>query len=167
MSSAASFRVRSALLRLAWAGTSLAIVLSLGGCKPKAAETSNGALPGRGEDEPAHGGTVVNAAWCDVPLFSLAKRRAGVEEMTAAHNRLPLGTRVRVTHLANGKSVTVRITDRGIHDRKVKLDLCKEAATELEMVGKGIARVRMEILPGEQDQDGAASPGSEPIAAQQ
>ena len=43
----------------------------------------------------------------------------------------------------------LRITDRGIHDRRVKLDVCKEAAEELEMVSKGIARVRMEVLPEE------------------
>lgn len=92
----------------------------------------------------------VNAAWYDVPAKSLAKRRAGVQELTAAHNRLPLGTLIRVTHLENGKSVVVRITDRGIRDRRVKLDLCKEAAEELEMVKKGIARVRLEVVREEQ-----------------
>ena len=89
------------------------------------------------------------ATWYDVPDESLAKRRAVSNEFTAAHNRLPLGTLVRVTHLKNGKSVTVRITDRGITDRKVKLDVCKEAAAELGMVTKGVARVRMEIIPDE------------------
>ncbi len=67
------------------------------------------------------------AAWYKVPKNSLAKRRAP-DELTAAHNKLPIGTRVLVTNPENGKSVTVRITDRGIHDRRVKLDLCKEAA---------------------------------------
>ena len=92
-------------------------------------------------------GREVYATWYEVPADSLAKRRAGIGELTAAHNRLPLGTLVRVTHLANGKNVTVRITDRGNLGRKVKLDVCKEAAAELEMVSKGIARVRMEIIP--------------------
>ena len=87
------------------------------------------------------------AAWYQVPLNSLAKRRAGKDELTAAHNRLPLGTQVRVTHLANGKSVVVRITDRGIHKRRVIIDLCKEAAAQLDMVREGSARVRIEILP--------------------
>jgi rare lipoprotein A len=91
----------------------------------------------------------VNAAWYDVPDDSLAKRRAGERELTAAHNRLPIGTLVRVTHLKNGKSVVVRITDRGIRDQRVKIDLCKQAAEELEMVRKGIARVRMEVMPEE------------------
>ena len=86
------------------------------------------------------------AAWYDVPDESLAKRRAGEEEYTAAHNRLPIGTLVRVTYLKNGKSVLVRITDRGINAPKIKIDLCKEAAEQLGMLTKGIARVRMEVL---------------------
>lgn len=87
------------------------------------------------------------AVWYEVPLNSLAKRRAGKDELTAAHNRLPFGTKVRVTHLANGKSVVVRITDRGIRKRRVLIDLCKEAATRLDMIREGSARVRLEILP--------------------
>lgn len=100
---------------------------------------------------------VVNAAWYDVPDNSLAKRRAGERELTAAHNRLPIGTLVRVTHLKNGKSVIVRVTDRGIRDPRVKIDLCKEAAEEIEMVSKGIARVRMEVIPDQYAAGGSAS----------
>lgn len=87
------------------------------------------------------------AVWYNVPPDSLAKRRAGKDELTAANNRLPLGTRVRVTHLGNGKSVVVRITDRGITDRHSLIDLCKEAAAKLGMLGEGSARVRLEVLP--------------------
>jgi rare lipoprotein A len=87
------------------------------------------------------------AVWYKVPPNSLAKRRAGKDELTAAHNRLPLGTRVRVTHIGNGKTVVVRITDRGISDRRVAIDLCKEAAEQLDMLREGSARVRLEILP--------------------
>jgi rare lipoprotein A len=88
-----------------------------------------------------------NAVWYKVPPNSLAKRRAGKDELTAAHNRLPLGTRVRVTHLKNGKSVVVRITDRGITVRGAIIDLCKEAAEKLDMIHEGSARVSLEILP--------------------
>jgi rare lipoprotein A len=88
-----------------------------------------------------------NAVWYDVPVNSLAKRRAATGELTAAHNRLPLGTMVRVTHMANGKSVIVRITDRGIMVRRAIIDLCKEAAEKLGMIREGFARVRLEILP--------------------
>lgn len=87
-----------------------------------------------------------DAVWYDVPADSLAKRRAGKDELTAAHNRLPLGAKVRVTHLANGKSVIVRITDRGITNR-ANIDLCKEAAAALGMISEGRARVRMDLLP--------------------
>lgn len=104
------------------------------------------------------------AAWYDVPAKSLAKRRAGNEEYTAAHNRLPLGTKVRVTHLGNGKSVVVRVTDRGITDRHSMIDLCKEAAEELGMLSEGSARVRLEVLPD--DKAVNASPDSKTAAAQ-
>ena len=106
----------------------------------------------------------VNAAWYDVPDDSLAKRRAGREELTAAHNRLPIGTLVRVTHLSNGKSTLVRITDRGIRDKKIKLDVCREAAEELGIVSKGIARVKMEVV---REDTGASLPDSQNSAAQQ
>lgn len=92
----------------------------------------------------------VYAAWYEVPAESLAKRRAGLDELTAAHNHLPIGTLVRITHLKNGKSVLVRITDRGIRDSKAKIDLCKEAADELGMVSEGMAKVRMEVVDDDQ-----------------
>ena len=91
-----------------------------------------------------------NAVWYQVPVNSLAKRRAGKDELTAAHNRLPLGALVRVTHLGNGKSVVVRITDRGITSRRVLIDLCKEAAEKLDMISQGSARVRLEVLPDDE-----------------
>ncbi len=102
------------------------------------------------EPEQATSSEEVNAAWYDVPVDSLAQRRAGTEELTAAHNQLPLGTRLRVTHLTKGKSVVVRVTDRGITDRKIQLDLCKQAARELDMIGEGVARVRIEVLSDKQ-----------------
>jgi rare lipoprotein A (peptidoglycan hydrolase) len=98
------------------------------------------------------------AVWYPVPVNSLAKRRAGKNELTAAHNRLPLGAMVRVTHLQNGKSVVVRITDRGITSRRVLIDLCKEAAEKLGMIGEGSAPVRLEVLPDDADTHAAARP---------
>ena len=68
--------------------------------------------------------------------------------MTAAHKLLPLGTKVRVTHLGNGKSVIVRVNDRGpfVDDRVI--DLSRTAATRLNMMGTGTARVRIQSLGG-------------------
>ena len=87
------------------------------------------------------------ATWYKVPTSSRTKLRAAKDELTAAHNRLPYGTRVRVTHLANGKSVVVRITDRGIYKPGTVIDLCKEAAEKLDMIQQGSARVRLEVVP--------------------
>src|SRR5256885_15589376 len=71
------------------------------------------------------------AVWYRVPPNSLAKRRARKDELTAAHNRLPLGTRVRVTHLGNGRSGVVRLTDRGRTTRHAGIDLWQEAAGQI------------------------------------
>jgi rare lipoprotein A len=67
--------------------------------------------------------------------------------MTAAHRKLPFGTEVRVTNLANGKSVVVRINDRGPYIKGRILDLSHAAAQELGMVKRGIVRVNVEVLP--------------------
>ena len=66
--------------------------------------------------------------------------------MTAAHKILPLGTQVRVTHLGNGRSINVRINDRGpfVDDRVI--DLSRAAATRLNVIGPGTARVRVQSL---------------------
>jgi len=66
--------------------------------------------------------------------------------MTAAHRTLPFGTRVRVTHAASGRSVDVRINDRGPYIAGRIIDLSKAAAGVIGMTGQGIARVRVSIL---------------------
>ena len=66
--------------------------------------------------------------------------------MTAAHKTLPFGTRVRVTHLGNGRSVEVRINDRGPYIAGRIIDLSKAAAGVIGMTGQGIARVAVEVL---------------------
>lgn len=68
---------------------------------------------------------------------------------TAAHRSLPLGTHVRVRHLENGRTVVVRINDRGPYKRGVIIDLSRRAARALGMVEEGRARVRVEVVPGE------------------
>ena len=66
--------------------------------------------------------------------------------MTAAHKTLPFGTRVRVMHLGNGRSVDVRINDRGPYVAGRIIDLSKAAAGKIGMTGQGIARVSMTVL---------------------
>jgi rare lipoprotein A len=68
--------------------------------------------------------------------------------LTAAHRTLPFGSRLRVTNLRNGRSVVVRVNDRGpFHPRRV-VDLSRAAAAELGMLKRGRARVRLELLSG-------------------
>ncbi|MBV9931172.1 MAG: septal ring lytic transglycosylase RlpA family protein [Alphaproteobacteria bacterium] len=65
---------------------------------------------------------------------------------TCAHRSLPLGTILRVTNLANGRSVIVRVNDRGPFTRGRILDMSLAAAREIAMVGPGHARVRLEVV---------------------
>jgi len=68
--------------------------------------------------------------------------------LTAAHRTLPFGTRVRVTRVKNGRSVTVRINDRGPFGKKTRIiDVSEAAARALDMIDDGIAKVTLEILP--------------------
>jgi rare lipoprotein A len=67
-------------------------------------------------------------------------------KMTAAHRTLPFETMVRVTNLNNGKSTTVRITDRGPFVGNRIIDLSLAAAREIESVGPGVVPVRLEVL---------------------
>lgn len=67
-------------------------------------------------------------------------------KLTAAHRVLPLGTRVRVTHLENGRWVELKVNDRGPFIEGRILDLSFAAALELEMVTAGKARVMIEII---------------------
>jgi len=69
-----------------------------------------------------------------------------MEKLTAAHRTLPFGTFVRVTNLDNGKIVEVRITDRGPFVAGRIIDLSHAAARQIEMIGPGVARVRLDVL---------------------
>ena len=68
--------------------------------------------------------------------------------LSAAHRTLPLGTRVRVTNLANGRSVVVRINDRGPFVRGRTIDVSRAAAQRLGMLDRGTTRVRIEVVGG-------------------
>lgn len=67
-------------------------------------------------------------------------------KLTAAHRSLPFGSRVRVTNLANNRSVVVRINDRGPYIKGRVIDLSQAAAERLEMIEVGIVPVRVEVL---------------------
>lgn len=70
-------------------------------------------------------------------------------QFTAAHRHLPFNTRVRVTNRENGRSVVVRINDRGPYARDRVLDLSEAAAKALDMKKSGVVPVKIEVLrPG-------------------
>lgn len=68
-------------------------------------------------------------------------------ELTAAHRTLPFGTRLRVTNETTGKSVVVRVNDRGPFVGKRVIDLSRGAAERIGLVHKGIGRVKLEVVP--------------------
>jgi rare lipoprotein A len=68
------------------------------------------------------------------------------QALTAAHRTLPLGSKLRVTNKANGKSVIVRVNDRGPFAKRRVIDMSLAAAHKLSMVRAGKATVRMELL---------------------
>ena len=91
--------------------------------------------------------------------------RFDMELMTAAHRTLRFGTIVRVTNVATGRTVKVRINDRGPYVGARVIDLSASAARNLGMAEKGTARVRIESYPSDQnlkkdDVQEAEQPGS-------
>ena len=65
---------------------------------------------------------------------------------TAAHKRLPFGTRIRIMNLENGKSVVVKINDRGPRSKERIIDVSRRAARDLDFVRKGLTKVRLEVI---------------------
>jgi rare lipoprotein A len=91
--------------------------------------------------------------------------RFDVAALTMAHPSLPFGTVARVTNLRNGRSVVVRVNDRGPFVGKRIADLSEAAATEIGMLRKGLAKVRIEVLGDEEDEiqpTAVAAPSPEP-----
>jgi rare lipoprotein A len=66
--------------------------------------------------------------------------------LSAAHKSLPLGTKVRVTKVSNGKSIVVRVNDRGPFVKGRIIDLSRRAARKLGIISSGVAKVQVEVL---------------------
>ena len=81
------------------------------------------------------------ASWYAMTSITASGERASPNSMTAAHRTLPMGTRIRVTNLRNGKSVVVRINDRGPYTGGRILDVTKVVATQLGFRDQGWTRV--------------------------
>lgn len=83
------------------------------------------------------------ASWYALTSKTASGERMNASLLTAAHRSLPFGTKVRVTNKNNGKSVVVRINDRGPFIKGRVIDLSKAAARTIGMVGSGHAPVCM------------------------
>lgn len=145
-------RLMRRLAIAAAAGASL-ILSGCGGVFPRFSLPAGGyshgyrapARVGQGS-RPGTSGHVVKASWYG-PEFAGRRTSSGERfnpnQLTAASKTLPIGSVVRVTNVENGRSVNVRINDRGPYVRGRSLDLSRRAAQKIGMTHKGVARVKV------------------------
>lgn len=123
----------------------LVILLFTVACSLPPAETKISVPP-----EPGSRATQTGIASWYGPGFHGRPTASGViynqNELTAAHQTLPLGTRVMVTNLHNGRSIEVAVTDRGPFAKGRIIDLSYAAAQTLGMIGPGTIPVRIEVI---------------------
>ncbi len=89
------------------------------------------------------------ASWYGHPYHGRATASGEVydmEKLTAAHKRLPFGVTARVLNPANGRSVDVKINDRGPFVKGRIIDLSRAAARQIELLGPGVAKVRIQVI---------------------
>jgi rare lipoprotein A len=86
-------------------------------------------------------GQTGRASWYDLEAKTASGEAMDGEALTAAHPSLPFGSKVRVANLDNGRSVVVRINDRGPFSKGRIIDVSRAAAKQLGMIGAGVARV--------------------------
>jgi len=93
------------------------------------------------------------ASWYDLDGKTAGGEPMKDEALTAAHPSLPLGTKLHVENLSNGRSVDVRVNDRGPFVKDRIIDLSKAAAERIEMMADGVAIVELKKLgPAQPDQ---------------
>ncbi len=88
------------------------------------------------------------ASWYKMGHTTASGERMNARALAAAHRTLPFGTRVRVENLSNGRSVVVRINDRGPFTGGRVIDVTQGAAEELGMIRSGVARVKVTVVDG-------------------
>lgn len=89
------------------------------------------------------------ASWYGIPFNGRAAADGEIydmETLVAAHRLMPFNTWLKVTNLSNNKSVNVRVIDRGPFVDGRIIDLSKAAAREIDLLGPGIGRVRLEVI---------------------
>ena len=95
---------------------------------------------------PKHDALLGMASYYEHGSLTASGEKFDARELTAAHPTLPFGTRLRVTNLATGRSVTVRVNDRGPFVRGRVVDVSYTAAQTLGMVGRGVAKVKLDVV---------------------
>jgi rare lipoprotein A len=125
------------------------LLLSCGKKKVAAAHPLTTPRPANAKP-PKPGDTEVGmASWYGPPYHGRAAADGEIydmEKLTAAHRTLPFNTWVRVENISNGKSVNVRIIDRGPFVDNRIIDLSHAAAQQIELIGPGVARVRVVVI---------------------
>lgn len=86
------------------------------------------------------------ASWYAMTSRTASGQRADPNSFSAAHRTLPFGTRIRVENLRNGRSVEVRVNDRGPFVRGRVVDVTKAAAAKLGFISAGTAPVRVTVI---------------------
>ncbi|MBI3474079.1 MAG: septal ring lytic transglycosylase RlpA family protein [Candidatus Solibacter usitatus] len=129
--------------RLIVSHLALAVIWISGGCAKRRPVAVAVPLPPGGQETGV-------ASWYGHPYHGRQAASGEIydmDQLTAAHRTLPFGTWVRVENLDNGKSVEVRINDRGPFVEGRIIDLSRAAAEAIGMVGPGTAKVRLEVIP--------------------
>jgi rare lipoprotein A len=88
------------------------------------------------------------ASWYKMGHNTACGERMNAKALAGAHRTLPFGTKVRVENLGNGRSVVVRINDRGPFVRGRVIDVTQGAAERLGMIRSGVARVKVTVVGG-------------------
>ena len=88
------------------------------------------------------------ASWYSMGTKTASGERMNASALAAAHRSLPFGTKVRVENLSNGRSVVVRINDRGPFTGGRVIDLTRGAAEQIGMIRSGVARVKVTVVGG-------------------
>lgn len=148
---------RSALIASIWSCLFLAVTATAQIPAGSAGATSMKAA-GLASRESPHGAQAAGTRGASAPKMisyygrRLAGRKTASGErydpaaLTMAHRTLPFGTRVRVTNIRNGRSVILRVNDRGPHKRGRAADVSLAAARKLKMIKPGVIRARLEVV---------------------
>jgi rare lipoprotein A (peptidoglycan hydrolase) len=119
--------------------------------KRRVADASQGVVSDANDSVSINDATEPTCSGVTASFYSDPQKTANGEqfdptELTAAHRSLPFGTKLRVTNLATGQSVAVRINDRGPYIEGREIDLSEQAAASLGMLKHGLAKVKLDVV---------------------